>query len=466
MTPVEIQTIFNTGLNIFPIFETGGYQLSYFSEAQGSSDGYTATTVAKNLGFSDGTIIYFTVDFDALDGDVTSSILPYFKSINDKFKSINSPYKIGIYAPRNVCSRVSSSGYSCSSFVCDMSTGFSGNLGYKLPDDWTIDQISTITIGSGDGKIEIDNNISRGRNTGVSYVNSTIEDVPELLQLLDMAAEEYYPTYLTSPGNTLKDRNRVILNLLRYYRYNGFSWLVTLPDNDLQFINYVKNNSPHLIEKLMPYIQLTNTITAYIHEKDTDLPHLAAATLGYDSSPVVPDFWTGWGGDLATAMKDVTRLLYRQDEDIKAGRAKEIDRKTVTQWSTEVIGAPAYSCCRTDIENDIDSIYLAEKISSDKLGKLLINYFENVDGATRKNILFENLGFTGTPTLEELNDKISSIILSNLNGINTIYGKPLHNLAIYTFKDSTDGKTKSIEPTEEVENAIILAFADYILNTL
>ncbi|MGL4876010.1 MAG: glycoside hydrolase domain-containing protein [Clostridium sp.] len=60
-----------------------------------------------------------------------------------------------MYAARNVCSRVSEKGYSCGSFVCDMSTGFSGNLGYPLPKDWAIDQISTISIGSGDGWIEI-----------------------------------------------------------------------------------------------------------------------------------------------------------------------------------------------------------------------------------------------------------------------------------------------------------------------
>ena len=40
-----------------------------------------------------------------------------------------------------------------------MSTGFSGNLGYPLPNDWEIDQISTKTIGYDDGMIEIDNNI-------------------------------------------------------------------------------------------------------------------------------------------------------------------------------------------------------------------------------------------------------------------------------------------------------------------
>lgn len=171
MSNEEINTIISNGLRIFPIFETGGYQLSYFNGAQGNKDAKEAINIAHKFGFDAGTIIYFAVDFDALDSDVTKAILPYFSEIYGVFKRTKTTYKIGIYAPRNVCIRISEAGYSCSSFVCDMSTGFSGNLGYPLPKDWAIDQISTITIGSGAGQIEIDNNISSGRDIGVSSIN-------------------------------------------------------------------------------------------------------------------------------------------------------------------------------------------------------------------------------------------------------------------------------------------------------
>ncbi len=171
MTQPEINTILSAGINIFPIMETGGYELPYFTLTQGNLDAKAAIKTARDFGFDADTIIYFTVDFDALDGDVTSSILPYFSEIYGVFKRTKTKYKIGIYAPRNVCTRISKAGYSCSSFVCDMSSGFSGNLGYPLPKDWAIDQISTITIGTGDGLIEIDNNISSGLDLGVSKIN-------------------------------------------------------------------------------------------------------------------------------------------------------------------------------------------------------------------------------------------------------------------------------------------------------
>lgn len=69
-----------------------------------------------------------------------------------------------------------------------MSTGFSGNLGYSLPNDWAFDQISTVTLGSGEGQIEIDNDICSGKflSDGRVTADLSIEDannsiIPKLL---------------------------------------------------------------------------------------------------------------------------------------------------------------------------------------------------------------------------------------------------------------------------------------------
>jgi hypothetical protein len=53
-----------------------------------------------------------------------------------------------------------------------MSTGYSGNMGYALPENWSFHQIQTLTIGSDCGRIEIDKNIHNPeRDPGVSAVN-------------------------------------------------------------------------------------------------------------------------------------------------------------------------------------------------------------------------------------------------------------------------------------------------------
>jgi len=208
MTSNELKTIFDNGLSVIPLFEIGGYKLDYFSYEQGISDAKSALFAATQFGFPKDTIIYFAVDFDALDSDVTSNVLPYFKAISEQFTNSNSIFKIGIYAPRNVCSRVSSAGYSCSSFVCDMSTGFSGNLGYPLPKDWAFDQISTITL-HGNADIEIDNNISSGKDLGANSASPV--DVLDALN--DNSFAKLFGIEFSSPDAEIEILNNAFVKI-------------------------------------------------------------------------------------------------------------------------------------------------------------------------------------------------------------------------------------------------------------
>lgn len=143
MTTEEINNIFKAGLEIFAIYEYGS-TLSYYSESgRGTKDGEAARDAALALGIPAGTVLYFAIDYDMEDYQVTNVVIPYFEEINN----VIAPYSVGIYGSRNVCSRVSESGLAVSSFVLDMSTGYSGNLGYTMPDNWNFDQFATVTAG-------------------------------------------------------------------------------------------------------------------------------------------------------------------------------------------------------------------------------------------------------------------------------------------------------------------------------
>lgn len=170
ITPTEFQTIINYGMNLVPIFEVYGYYADWFTKENGRADANSALLAAKSLGIPEGTIIYFAVDYDVSGYEITNNIDPYFKAINDVFNNSTINYRIGIYAPRYVCTCMAERGYTCSSFVCDMSTGFACNLGYSLPKDWAFDQISTLSLGSGSASIEIDNNIAQGRDSGCNTI--------------------------------------------------------------------------------------------------------------------------------------------------------------------------------------------------------------------------------------------------------------------------------------------------------
>lgn len=176
LTREEAEIILEAGLKFFPIYQDGGTTQSDFTAKNGQLDGEAAVNAAKALGLPDGTIIYFAVDFDAMDYQITSNIIPYFKEVYDEVSS-SSAYKVGVYGARNVCCRVSDKGYAYYSFVGNMSTGFSGNLGFKMPSNWAFDQFGNkdkngnyLIISSADGDFEIDKDGVSGRDDGVSWL--------------------------------------------------------------------------------------------------------------------------------------------------------------------------------------------------------------------------------------------------------------------------------------------------------
>ena len=54
-------------------------------------------------------------------------------------ESYDNKYRIGVYGSRNICQKVCSLTKAESSFVADMSTGYSGNLGYSMPSNWAFE---------------------------------------------------------------------------------------------------------------------------------------------------------------------------------------------------------------------------------------------------------------------------------------------------------------------------------------
>lgn len=169
ITRKEANLIFEKGLRFFPIYQTTARQSSYFTVKQGELDAQAAYEASQKLGLPKDTIIYFAVDYDCMDYDVRNIIIPYFEAVYNNLTPKG--YRVGIYGPRNACSKVSNAGFAVASFVGDMSTGFSGNLGYPIPSNWAFDQFATVSVGSGAGKIEIDKDAFSGIDKGVGSLD-------------------------------------------------------------------------------------------------------------------------------------------------------------------------------------------------------------------------------------------------------------------------------------------------------
>lgn len=151
LTVAEIGRVTSAGLYIFPIYQDGGYYLNYFKNpSQGSTDAIIAIQAATRLGFLHETTIYFAVDFDCLPHETDDYIIKYFQEIYGVFSSTlnEKQYKIGVYGPRQICIALADKMLTTSSFVSDMSSGFTGNCGYPLPKNWAFDQFFETTFTS------------------------------------------------------------------------------------------------------------------------------------------------------------------------------------------------------------------------------------------------------------------------------------------------------------------------------
>lgn len=72
----EMEILIAVGLNVFPIFQTIGNKVSYFTAQQGLADGLAAKEAAQKFGFPPSATIYFCVDYDVLMADIEGNILP------------------------------------------------------------------------------------------------------------------------------------------------------------------------------------------------------------------------------------------------------------------------------------------------------------------------------------------------------------------------------------------------------
>ena len=170
LTSEELQILAENNLRVFPIFQDGGASLAYFGNYQGQLDARNAIIAARKLHIPNDTIIYFAVDYDFTEKQVLERVIPHFQGIKTVFDASISKYRIGIYGSRNTCSIVCEDNLAISSFVSDMSTGYSGNMGFPLPINWAFDQIYEYTTTASDGTtFAVDKDVTSGRDRGFAW---------------------------------------------------------------------------------------------------------------------------------------------------------------------------------------------------------------------------------------------------------------------------------------------------------
>lgn len=313
----EAELIIKNGLELFLIFQESGADLSYFTSTQGVLDAKKAVKSAREKNIPGTNVIYFAVDTDPTDDEIKQYIIPYFSAIAN---SIDINYYVGIYGTRNVCTQIMNLGYASSCFVSDLSTGFSGNMGFKMPSNWALDQFSEIKNIYVDGESEnmdLDKDAYSGKlltvtdSKGEEYDIKPVDELyPRMLDFLSNIEllENYYREYCIASDKLINTKNIVlgVLDFIRSFNYNVDYFKVVLGDSDDNFVNYIKSNYYSLYDNIYKYAKENRAIVdnygGYI-----DLGHLACTMSGYlkKDELIFEPFWLGWAGDIAKLMSEV-----------------------------------------------------------------------------------------------------------------------------------------------------------------
>jgi hypothetical protein len=146
ISPTESNQLRSAGLALVLVYEDGPTSLSYFSNSRGRSDGLRAAEQASAAGGDSSTIIYFAVDFDAQDADLSGAITDYFHGVQESLQTFSTErgklYRIGVYGSGATCSALTSSGLAVSGWLAQ-SRRWRGNDSYK---EWSIRQSMSATI--------------------------------------------------------------------------------------------------------------------------------------------------------------------------------------------------------------------------------------------------------------------------------------------------------------------------------
>ncbi|AUY52491.1 glycoside hydrolase domain-containing protein [Streptomyces sp. CB01881] len=388
--PGELETIFANGLRVFPISQYYGRDVTYFTDKQGYTDAVDAHTAALKYGFDRGTVIYFAVDYDATQDEINRFIIPYFKGIVAGLNSRGKRYIHGVYGSRNVCAQVTRHTFARFSFVSGMSTGFSGNMGFPLPGNWSFNQIATISVGSGDGKISIDKNVHRpDQDPGVSSVNNPGAPADAFLKML----EDLYALSVKYDDKVYSHSER-IMQYLRHPKYTGAQWDVLVNAPSQGFIDYVKNSG------FTPMKKFLDPSTGVMLSTD----HWAAAANGAfqwllpGGNGINGGDMAGWGGDLCTFYAEWRRdhATYSSGYTYAMDRLAKIDVDTTFGFN--------------DLIEDVDGFLIGSAV---KKGATIIDAARSMytdGGHVARYQRFYEARFGGTP------DKLTKVTEEMLTG--------------------------------------------------
>ena len=378
--PGELGRIFAAGLKTFPIMQEANTSVADFSHQKGVDHGFQALRRLRQLGFKGGTTVFFAVDFDALDEQITTNVIPYFQGVADYLHSTSVDYKVGVYGTRNVCARVINAGLATEAFIASMSWGWSGNLGFKLPPSWSYDQIAGLTLTNSATSLEIDKNVQSSR--AVPAGSADVLPTPLVVKppLTDLQFDEDNFWYLVeldvraehATGRADGISADFVLQFLQHlqWQYTEGPWLAYTPN--LEDLMPPLSAQP-LRDQRASFTAVAPQPASWVQPR---LSHWAATLRGYRNwdlvayskgTCILPDVG-GWAGDILNAWNDYY-LHYRSSYS-----------GTLRQWFRDNVGTTITGSrfSADDLRADIDA-FLCRMMDQSVLSRPISDYVREIE---------------------------------------------------------------------------------------
>jgi len=145
----EAQAIAAAGLRLGAVHEgRHGDKISGFSQQIGFDDARHSRAFAHSeVGQPAGSTIYFGVDFDTTQAQVTNNVIPYFRGVAQAFNESNGlpTYLVGAYGSGRTLRALLGAGLAARAWLAQ-STGWAGHDQFLASGDWTMNQLMPKTI--------------------------------------------------------------------------------------------------------------------------------------------------------------------------------------------------------------------------------------------------------------------------------------------------------------------------------
>lgn len=390
-----------------------------------------------------------------------------------------------MYGTRNVCQTMIDVGKASAAFVADMSTGWSGNMGFRMPENWHYNQIVEASESFGGTSVGIDHDALSSR---AAAINMSLLTVPptekdgstpaefdlDVLYDWEISAEIACEKALHA-GNSLLSPIApystfipdYILGWLRKPEYwstgeaSSIMWQAYTPEPATSNLEVIARTT---VEQALGTTGPDAGNRPAVNTSYRDVPHMAVTCLGY----------RGWGvdiahdessaGDLGGWLLDLLSLWGQYQKHFQAvdlpnwlgalvGKIGGVTLKSDMSNLSDYLADPASKFSYADVLADADGWLLAMSMSSDASGLSLSNAMRVVfqdDGNGRIRDFYRER-FGANP------DNVSAAFAMILNGID-VWGV---NLGFSTplVLQATDA---SRMPSQEEADALAHAYAAFM----